>query len=431
MTALLTPIEKGPARQAGASLWRKQLLPVGTINYKGRRINFSREYLASLVRAFQGRAYDQVPFQLADAANTHTNDPERFRGTIRGLELTADGLDLILAPTPDGAKVLAANPDLGVSARIVEDYERADGRHFPAAVQHVLGTLDPRITGMRPWQAIEAANAGDDGEVIDLTAAGYDGDDADPMNKPAADTGAPAAEPPQAKETGMALTPDQEAKLSRLLDLPDDQFAALLTAAPGDGTDPAGGEGGEDGEDGDPAGGATDEFTDEYIDSLLAEINNGENGAGADPVQEPVLAGAGAELSAEAQAAIELANARAEEAASEVRGVRHELDLANYTRERDALIRRGVPARFIDDARPLLIGTGRTVELANGAGKADAGAITRKLLNGFAETMSALGLAVELGNEQGRDGDTAADHEQAAAAERGELVSAFRNLTGV
>lgn len=28
MTALLTPVDKGKARQSGATLWRKQLLPV-------------------------------------------------------------------------------------------------------------------------------------------------------------------------------------------------------------------------------------------------------------------------------------------------------------------------------------------------------------------------------------------------------------------
>ena len=32
-----------------------------------------------------------------------------------------------------------------MSARIVEDYARSDGKFFTAAVQHVLGTLDPRI----------------------------------------------------------------------------------------------------------------------------------------------------------------------------------------------------------------------------------------------------------------------------------------------
>jgi hypothetical protein len=36
--------------------------------------------------------YDQVPFQLADASNAHSNDPERFRGEVLDMEVRHDGL---------------------------------------------------------------------------------------------------------------------------------------------------------------------------------------------------------------------------------------------------------------------------------------------------------------------------------------------------
>src|ERR1017187_10438196 len=222
-TTMLTPVEFRAARQAGATLWRKQLLPLGEIAYKGRRIAFTREYLAGLVTAFRDKAYDVVPFQFADSANSHSNAPEQRRGTVKDLELTDDGLDIIVAAGPEAAKHLTEYPDLGVSARITEDYDRADGKFFPAAIQHVLGTLDPRITGMRPWQAVEAAN--DDGEVIDLTALEYASDDPEQPVQPEL----PADLSPSTEEHTMAsLTPEQESKLARLLDLPDDRFDALL-----------------------------------------------------------------------------------------------------------------------------------------------------------------------------------------------------------
>jgi hypothetical protein len=41
-----------------------------------------------------------------------------------------------------------------------------------SAVQHVLGTLDPRIPRLGPWQAIEASNGGD--LVIDLSGETFD-----------------------------------------------------------------------------------------------------------------------------------------------------------------------------------------------------------------------------------------------------------------
>ena len=179
MTGLvLTPFTAAEAVELGNRLWRKRLLPVGEIDYKGRTLKFTRGYLGQVVKAFQDRAYDQVPFQLADAQNTHTNDPERTRGEIAEMVVrdttacTWNGLWIRLKPTDNGDKVLRENPNLGVSARIVEGYERADGKKFPAAIQHVLGTLDPRIPGLGPWQAIEAASPVPD-TVLDLSASTF------------------------------------------------------------------------------------------------------------------------------------------------------------------------------------------------------------------------------------------------------------------
>jgi hypothetical protein len=413
LTALLTPVDAGTAKRAGRHLWRKQLLPKATITYKGREITFDDAYLTDLAAAFNNRAYDQVAFQLADKDNAHTNDPERYRGEVESLEVTADGLDMVVSTTEAGADVLAANPRLGVSARITEGYERADGQAFPVAIQHVLGTLDPRITGMRPWQAIDAANDTDSGQVTDLTGCTYD-----LASSP--DTEPPAPAP---KETGMALTAEQEARLGQLLDLPDDQFAALLTPpAPADTTDA------------DDA--AADELSDEELQALLDSLpdddtDDGEgDGNPADQADDDrVPAGAGSELSADAQAAIELANARADELEAGYTRMRRELDAATYERERDTFAHEhGIPPRIFDLARPVLEGEGRTVDLANGR-QADAGAIVRKVLTEIGRTVKMLDLSAELGNPEGADEATTAA--QQAESERGEIVKGFRALTGV
>lgn len=425
MTALLTPVDKGKARQSGATLWRKQLLPVGEINYKGRKIAFTREYLAGLVKAFSSKAYDVVPFQFADHANTHTNDPERRRGTVRGMELTADGLDIIVEPGPGAAEHLKDYPDLGVSARIVEGYDRADGRFFPAAIQHVLGTLDPRIPGLKPWQAVEAANdsaplgglweaidfSGDDpGEVIDLTVMEY-ATTPDPATAPAA----PDAPKAQEKEAGMAFTAEQEARLAKLLALPDDQFDALITAKAED-------EG--SGDEADVTDETDGDITDEELQRMLAEADVESTTADGETETERELEPAGASLSNEAQTAIEMANSRAEEAMAEARRTRIQLDRATYERERDHYQRiYGIPARLTDLARPLLEGSGRTVDLANGK-SADAGAIVRDLIKEFGQTMQQLGMDVELGNSEGADNEAA--RTETEAAERSDFVAAYR-----
>jgi hypothetical protein len=173
---LLTPMSYGSAIELGNRLWRKKVLPVGDIEYQGRQLHFTRPYLAGLATAFRDRAYDQVSFQLADSANTHTNDPERHRGTIVDMQAEPDGLYITLDPTERGEQVLRENPYLGVSARIVEQYQRSDGKFYPAAVQHVLGTLDPRIPGLGAWQPIEMSN--ESSVVIDLSGYSFAGEPA-------------------------------------------------------------------------------------------------------------------------------------------------------------------------------------------------------------------------------------------------------------
>ena len=68
------------------------------IEYQGRQLHFTRPYLQGLADAFRDKAYDAVSFQLADAANSHTNDPERHRGTITGMTVESDGLYITLQP---------------------------------------------------------------------------------------------------------------------------------------------------------------------------------------------------------------------------------------------------------------------------------------------------------------------------------------------
>ncbi len=199
MTAtVITPFSRSQVIELGNRLWRKKLLPVGEVNYKGRMLHFTRDYIDRLAEAFHSRAYGQVPFQLAGDDNKHTNDVERFAGEIIDAEAGPDGLWVTLKATPRGEKVLTENPDLGVSARIVEDYERSDGKFFGAAIQHVLATLDPRIPELGPWQAIEAS-ADLDHLVIDLSGYSFEGEAGDLL-------------------TGLNATPAEVSLLDEVLD---------------------------------------------------------------------------------------------------------------------------------------------------------------------------------------------------------------------
>lgn len=172
-TAYLTPwaTDDTDAVELGHKLWRKPILKRETIDYKGRKITFDDPYFKQLQLAFNGGAMDQVPAQLADGDNKHTFDPKRYGGELKGLEITPRGLEGIFELTEDANKLVEQNKKLGVSARILEA-GKAEGRKYNKMLQHVLLTLDPRRTGLGPWEEVTLSNDAGDVEVIDLSAGG-------------------------------------------------------------------------------------------------------------------------------------------------------------------------------------------------------------------------------------------------------------------
>lgn len=400
--AVLTPVSRESAIELGNRIWLKKVLPVGSINYKGRVLNFTKEYLDELARAFSTRAYDQVPFQLADAGNNHTNDPDRYRGEVVGVEVQPDGLYIKAHVTPKGEEVLTENPRLGVSARIVEGYERADGRFFPQALQHVLGTLDPRIPDLGAWRAVEASGSAE--TTVDLTSVQF------------------ASE----RDALMDLTDGQRAKLAALLEVPDDQFSSFIEGltmtdedvskllAPGQTPPPA------------ADGGLSDAELDELVEAAVQMEALGlldDDSAEAQMQQQGEPVGAG--LSNQAQWQIDLANARAAENERTIGILQEKADSEAYSAERARMLRNGVPPYIVDMAEPLLKGQGHTVDLANG-NMVDAGQIVRRVLTEFAKAASMLELDVELGSPM----DEPEQHGQNDQA-RNDLVSGFRRMTGI
>lgn len=313
--ALHTPPSAAVGSQVGPRLWRKQILRKGTINYDGRPIRFDDAYIADLRRAFEEGAFDQVPIQFADDRNTHTEDPERTRGQVVGLEETPDGLDALVSLSEAGEQTVRENPGLAVSARIVEDLNRVDGKRWPRAVAHVLATINPRLTGMRPWAQVTLANP--ELPVVDLTAATYQ-------------------------------------KGGRMADLTDEQVAGLLALL--DNPSPTGDT---------PTEGEGDELTDAEWEALLAEATAEEEpGEGSPaPGSQPVPALAGAALSAEAQAAINLANANATQAAQTAAALRADVARQSWANQAQVYIQEGCMPVLVELAGKVI---SPPIDLANG-----------------------------------------------------------------
>lgn len=339
--AIQTPFrdKKSVELSGGLRLFRKQVLPKRSINYKGRTITFDDQYLADLAQSFDDRAFDQVPFQLAGDDNSHTLDPERTRGEVKAFEVTADGLDAIVQLSESGAEVVRANPKLGVSARIVEGLERADGKSFGRAIQHVLGTLDPRVNNLKPWEAIALSN--DDLTVVDLSTEQY------------------------SKKEALVPTDDKKLSAERRAEL-DKRFAEEAAyAAELASLKPA--------EQPDPAKLAADAKAKAAAEAAGTDVD-----AELEALLNDALAGDGAQLSNDA-AGIDLINATLASQQNALAETQAELDLARYEREKDELVNAGVPPAMVDLAMPLLLGKDKTIDLSNGS-TVDAGEIVRKLL---------------------------------------------------
>lgn len=403
-SAVLTPQRRGPIIDLGNGRYRKQLLPLGSINYHGKKITFDRSYLTELVQSFKDRACGPIPFQLADDQNKHTNDPERRRGTIVDLEMVDDGLDALIELDSRGQQLIGEYPDLGVSARIYENYERSDGSFWRAALQHVLGTLDPHVTGMRPWQAV-ALSQDVTGPVYDLSGTTFD--DGKEEVKPVATKTSLKDILAKLRENGdEAELTDEE--LDQLLAITD----ALET---GDKKPDPKADKKADDDDG--------ELTDEELNALIAAAeadasadastdDNDDSEGGDDD-----MSGANPELIAatnQHRQQLELANSQLEQQAIELAAMRQRMDTQSFEAEQRTLADQfHIPPRITELARPLLQGDGHVIQLANGD-EVDAGAIMRKVLVELGQTFKVLDLSplVGLSEDEPNDEEKAAREQQ-------------------
>jgi hypothetical protein len=379
-TAFQLPTDSAPTERLGRRLFRKKLLPLASIDYNGRRIDFTKEYLQGLVDSFRDGAYDDCPFVLADDQNRHTMDPSRVRGSVKGLELSEDGLSALVEVTDEGAKVLADNGNrLGVSARIVEDLSRADGKTYKAALAHVLGTTDPRINNLGPWQELELSNSPGIA-VVDLTQSPYE---------------------------RTALVPEfTDDEMTALRAILATKTPPAPVAPVGVITPPA------------PPSAPVETDLDPELEAAIAEIlaaqTATEPAGGAAPMAEVAL-------SAETVRALELAQANENQRAIELSAIRSELDAERFRRESAELASAGVPPKLIELSRPLLEGSNRVIDLSNGT-KVDAGVVIRAVLE---ELKGTIDLSGEFGGRQ-IGATTTPDEPQAAK----DMVAAFKAMYG-
>ena len=142
------PVDFAAATTRGRR-WRKQVLPVGTVRYRGGVLDFSRPVLKRIVQNFKAGAFDRVPLVLADPENRHNESPHNYAGVVTDMTLTDRGLEVVAALNNLGVRVIKNVPWIGTSVRYFANYTRPhDGRSFGPVVRHVCLTGDPHVTAM-------------------------------------------------------------------------------------------------------------------------------------------------------------------------------------------------------------------------------------------------------------------------------------------
>jgi hypothetical protein len=322
----------------------KQVLPKKEIHYTAKNgtrqvLDFNDRYLTDLAN---NKIVDKVGFLLADKDNAHTMDPERWRGEVAEWQIRDDqpnpdhnGLYArIVFPNADAARAVMQNPDLGVSARIREDVARSDGSTVPRGIVHVLGTLDPQVSGMSGWTTADLSTETDN--LLDLTAETYENGST------------------MADETKVELTkPVSEYTDAEIDEMDDEMLDVFLEAL---GVD---------------------------FDGILDAV--AEETVAPEPEREPEMA-----LSNEMKAEIDLAR-------SEARAARVELAEARWKQTREAYLNAGVPVKDVDLCEPIFNRPNDfVVDLSNEDGsEINVGEIVSKLLDSLKGTID---LSAETGH---------------------------------
>jgi hypothetical protein len=430
-----TPVATGDAEKVGKGLWRKQVLPNATLNVRGRVIAFTPDYFREVAQAFSDEAFPTVPFMLADRNNDHTMEPERAHGEVLGLDAADDGLYATIRLSEVAERIVRDNPRFGVSVRIKENWDRADGKHYPAAMQHLLGTFDAVAPSMKPWEPVDLAEPAGQAVLLDLSSMTYD--------QPAVSGETPTS---GGEPTMATLTDEELAKVRVLLqrvqnvDRPTDDDGSN-----GDGSSTADDtQSGDDdeaqrddeaedayfarlaekyfgglGDEGQPDDGDDDAGdTDVGDEPAEGDINDEGEGEGNTPAEQQERQTVAAATTASDGDVIELANTGRDEDRQRILDLTNQLDAANYEKEREQLVKQtGLPPSVIDLARPVLEGRRRVVELSNGS-QVDAGDVVRKVLHAVGQKIQLLDLSAALGTDEPDDEAKAAAEHRSQVADR-------------
>jgi Mu-like prophage I protein len=158
-------VELGATPRARGRVFRKHILNLGDLHYKGKTFTLDDGWYGQLEKNFNaGVSMAQVP--LANDKNEHTEAPLANTGEVVGIERKGSKVyTLVDIRDPDVAQRIADGRILGASAYLHMDYEdtRTGQRVGPALLHHCL-TNRPHVLDLEPYEEVVAATSSDSEE---------------------------------------------------------------------------------------------------------------------------------------------------------------------------------------------------------------------------------------------------------------------------
>lgn len=390
------------ADDAPLTYW-KQILPEDSIVYDGRTINFDEQYHRDCIESFKKSTPHQTMLQLATPSNGHGHDmdPERQRAVVEDMATLDELPENVRQKVGDNrglyaklrffdkksARAVLDNPGLGVSARVRENGADHRGNPVKRAVVHILGTIDPFVTGMSPWQPVDLSRY-NSGMVIDLSGASYEGARM------------------SAKKKGGTTTLDDipsldDVTVEEIEAFTDEELAAFMAKNDAEIRDSLGDSGAVD-EDDDEDDGDLGE-SDELDDELELDDSNSDD----DTDNEEAVS-----LSTTQQRQLDLANSAATEAQRQARQALTRMADAEWRAERNEWIGKGVAPADLDLAAQILNRPEELVlDLSNEPGKrknVNVAQVVRALLASLENT-------IDMSSESGHGSDNGSEEAEVEA----------------
>ena len=162
------------SRTKSGRLVRKQILKTGTLNYpgvSGGKVEIDNAFLSRVVENFNSKVCDIVQFPLADANNSHTEDPLRNGGEVVQLKHENDALYAYIdVRKNDVLEGIKEGTIIGASAMLALDYtDTRTGKKAGPTLLHVAATNRPHVLELEDFEVI-AASVDSKSKVVVLTA---------------------------------------------------------------------------------------------------------------------------------------------------------------------------------------------------------------------------------------------------------------------